>query len=453
VKRPPRAVTRQMEHLIETSFAPGRFVSYDATFSFVSELETVERELAKLIPTAPAQVVALYETFLAGCYEKAEEIDDSSGTFGQFVDELYCGWIKARQAAGADPDETATRLLQWMDDDPYGFSDHLEEDAARVLNKAGLAAFVRMIRERFDAAATAKPVPRESSKRTPDGARRRWGTMLRTLYLAQKNVEAYRELAEETGLTPEDCHALATLLVTRRNAEHALAWVERGIELAKKAANRPMAGHDLAELKRDLLAKLGRGYEALEAAWAEYREHPSKYSYDYLMKYVPKAERGAWHEKGLEAAEGADLHSLIELLVETKELERLAELVRRSKNEALENVSHYATEPAARKLEKTHPDVAARLWCVQGMRVVNAKKSKYYGAALSNFDRARRCFETAGLTAGWQRVVEEVRAKHHRKIGFMAGFEEIVAGVGPSKKPSFLEHAKARWGARQPAAR
>ena len=253
MKRPPRAVTRQMEHLIETSFAPGRFVSYDATFSFVSELETVERELAKLIPTAPAQVVALYETFLAGCYEKAEEIDDSSG--------------------------------------------------------------------------------------------------------------------------------------------------------------------------------------------------------DYLMKYVPKAERGAWHEKGLEAAEGADLHSLIELLVETKELERLAELVRRSKNEALENVSHYATEPAARKLEKTHPDVAARLWCVQGMRVVNAKKSKYYGAALSNFDRARRCFETAGLTAGWQRVVEEVRAKHHRKIGFMAGFEEIVAGVGPSKKPSFLEHAKARWGARQPAAR
>ena len=80
----------------------------------------------------------------------------------------------------------------------------------------------------------------------------------------------------------------------------------------------------------------------------------------------------------------------------------------------------------------------------------NAKKSKYYGAALSNLERTRRCFEMAGLPAAWQRVVEKVRSTHHRKTGFMASFEEIVAGLGPSDKPSFLERAKARWGARQP---
>jgi hypothetical protein len=85
MKRPPRAITSQMERLIETALAPGRFVSYDANFSFVGELGTVEHELAKLIRAAPAQAVALYETFLAGCHEKAEEIDDSSGSFGQFV--------------------------------------------------------------------------------------------------------------------------------------------------------------------------------------------------------------------------------------------------------------------------------------------------------------------------------------------------------------------------------
>lgn len=110
MKRPRRAITSQMERLIQTALAPGRFVSYHATFSFVSELGAVEHELAKLVPTAPAQAVALYETFLAGCHEKPEEIDDSSGSFGQFVAELYRGWIKARQATGADSDETATRL-------------------------------------------------------------------------------------------------------------------------------------------------------------------------------------------------------------------------------------------------------------------------------------------------------------------------------------------------------
>ena len=447
--RKPRAVTKQMERLIESALMPGRFISHHADFSFVEELSTVEKQLAKLISTDPAQAVSLYETFLAGCHEKAEEIDGSSGSFGQFVGELFCGWIKARQAAGADPDETAARLLAWMEDDPYGFCYDLEKEAAKAFSRAGLAAFVKQIRARFDAAATHTPRPGEHAGHSPDSARRRWAEILRTLYLRRKNVAAYQALAEETGLTPEDCHALATMLAGRRKAEEALSWVERGIALAKKASSGSMARYDLAALKRALLTSLGRGNEALDAAWAEYREHPSKYSYDDLMKYVPKTERGGWHEKAIAAAMGTDLHSLIELLLETKELERLAEIVRRSTDEALAGVTHFATEPAAKTLEKTHPDIAARLWCAQGMRIVNAKKSKYYAAALSNFEQARRCFEKAGLHADWQRMVEKMRSEHHRKTGFMSGFDEIVAGSGPTEKPSFLERAKTRWGARQ----
>jgi len=42
----------------------------------------------------------------SACYEKVEELDDSGGNFGMFVVTLYCGWIKARQAARADADET-----------------------------------------------------------------------------------------------------------------------------------------------------------------------------------------------------------------------------------------------------------------------------------------------------------------------------------------------------------
>lgn len=136
---------------------------------------------------------------------------------------------------------------------------------------------------------------------------------------------------------------------------------------------------------------------------------------------------------------------MIELFLETKELERLADLPRRSGNGALEDLSHYTTQPAAKKLEKTYPDVTARLWCALGMRIVDAKKSKYYAAALSNFERARRCFERAGLVDQWQRIVQTVRRDHHRKAGFIAGFEEIVAGSGPSRRLSFLQRAKARW--------
>ena len=71
------------------------------------------------------------------------------------------------------------------------------------------------------------------------------------------------------------------------------------------------------------------------------------------------------------------------------------------------------------------------------------------GKALTNFDRAKRCYEKAGLTAEWEKTVNQLRTEHHRKTGFMSGFEDLVAGSGPSDRPSFLERAKTRWGGRQ----
>jgi len=127
----------------------------------------------------------------------------------------------------------------------------------------------------------------------------------------------------------------------------------------------------------------------------------------------------------------------------------LAELVRGSSDSALEHVSHYNTQPAAKKLEKPHPDLAARLWRAQGMRIVDAKKSKYYDAAISNFERARDCYLWAGLTAEWEETVRRVRAAHYRKTGFISEFESLAAGARRADKPSFLERAKARWGERR----
>jgi hypothetical protein len=229
--------------------------------------------------------------------------------------------------------------------------------------------------------------------------------------------------------------------------------VERGLEGKEQTPHGSITSHDLVRLKRDLLTKLGRGDEALDTAWADYRRHPSTYTYNDLMRYVPKGQRKAWHEKAIEAAMGADLHSTMELLLKTKELDRLAELVRRTKDGDLEDLSHFATEPVAKKFEKPHPDLAARLWRAQGLRIVKAKKSKYYDAALSNLERAKRCFERAGLEGEWNKTVRQVRTEHARKSSFMPGFERLVEGVGPSDEPSFLELAKARWRAKEPSTR
>jgi hypothetical protein len=83
------------------------------------------------------------------------------------------------------------------------------------------------------------------------------------------------------------------------------------------------------------------------------------------------------------------------------------------------------------------------------MRILAAKKSKYYDVALSHFDNARRCYERSGLLREWAALVGDVRRAHHRKAGFMADFERLAAGHAPSEAPSFLERAQRRWGREQ----
>jgi hypothetical protein len=41
--------------------------------------------------------------------------------------------------------------------------------------------------------------------------------------------------------------------------------------------------------------------------------------------------------------------------------------------------------------------------------------------------------------------VNEVLAEHRRKTGFMSGFDEVVDGLDPNQKRSFLERAKMCW--------
>lgn len=112
----------------------------------------------------------------------------------------------------------------------------------------------------------------------------------------------------------------------------------------------------------------------------------------------------------------------------------------------LENLSHYATEPVAVMLDKTHPELAARLWSAQALRIVDAGKSKYYDIAAGNLQRARRCWLRAGLAAEWEASVRQIRAGHFRKRSFIRAFERVANGEEAEEPPSFLERAKDRWG-------
>lgn len=306
-----------------------------------------------------------------------------------------------------------------MDDDPYGFCNDVERSAVKVLDRAGLQAFEREVRAR------------------PNFERGRRGEMLRAIYSEQRNIEKYLDLTARTELTQADCEAIATMFQAKRKPNDALAWVERGLGIEKRNTFGSGASYKLGEMRRALLVKLGRGSEALDLAWAEFQGRPSKFTYEELIRYVPKTERATWHERAMAAAEQGNLGSVIELWLSVKEIDRLVARLDRASDAQLQSLSHYVTEPAAERLVKTHPGVAAKVFRALCMRIIDAGKSKYYYEALSHLEKAKSCYQSVGLDAQWQALVAEIRRKHHRKSGFMPGFERIVRSADRARSHLF----------------
>ncbi len=187
-----------LEAAIETALRLGQFIDWRMESMFTSGLHGIVAQIERVVLTDPERARSFYESLLAGCYEKAEEMDDD-GYFGVFVEGFYRGWVKARQTAGSDPDKTARLLLDCMENDPYGYISQLEREIVKVLNEDVLAAFERVVKILFEA------------KECTEQARSRWGAVLRAAYLQQQEVPAYIVLCEQAGFSAKDCLALAVM--------------------------------------------------------------------------------------------------------------------------------------------------------------------------------------------------------------------------------------------------
>src|SRR5689334_1069650 len=88
-----RADRDPIEDAIEQALKPDVYIDYDATWPFVAALEEPVRMIDEVLKADPQRGMALYEAFLAGCYEKAEEIDECGSCLGGLIERLYAGWI------------------------------------------------------------------------------------------------------------------------------------------------------------------------------------------------------------------------------------------------------------------------------------------------------------------------------------------------------------------------
>jgi tetratricopeptide (TPR) repeat protein len=431
---------------LERALELGEFVSYNRSWDFVRGLEEVKQKIDALVKDEQAErAVSLYELFLSGCYEKADEIDDSGGNLGMFFEDLFCAWISARQKAKYDSEETVQNILRWMDNDDYGFCYNFERNVVKALNKKSVKLFEAAIKSRFEKAIAT--VDKKQSKRISDYP---WEvreniSILKVIYVESKDTAAYLALCERTGTTPEDCENIAKIYKVKRKYQDALIWVEKGLELEKNCNWGNQSSSGLTRLQQDLLNNLGRREDAFDLAWADYIKHPSNISYETLMKFVEKKDVKLWHQKALEKAKDASLSGFINICVKTKEWDKLADHISFTDTGLLEELSHYTTEKAAKGLIKIHELAAAKIYSALGMRILIKGKSNYYRYALEHFSKVQKLYGKAGRDQLWMDLVERVRRDHFRKYSFIPHFEKIVAGR-PLKKPeSFKKRALKRW--------
>jgi len=445
---PESAIRDRLVAEIETALRPGGFVSYRASGYFVDELGRVAERIRKLPNTKHAALkVELLELFLSGIYGKADDVDDSDGSLAHLFHEVFCNWIRARQKAGGDAEETVAVIQGWMKNDNYGFCHDLEGEIADALNKEGLAIFCRCYEKELSALLRKHKVSLPADDQEIPWGIRYQVERLKKIFRARRTAAAYVRLAEDFGVSQKDCQEIAELLAKRGKHADALGWVDRGLALPEPESYSDRA-FGLTRLRRELLVELGQGEEALISAWGEYQARPSWHAYEELMAFVSRGEKKEWHDKALDAASPDRLSEFIELCSETDEWERLAGALENVTPERLEGFSHYITEKAANGLEKQYPEVAVKIYRALGMRIVNAGKSKYYRYALDHFEKAKKLYLDCGRQADWDALVALVRDRHKRKSGFMPGFEAIVKGRfgrGGGRPESFESRARARW--------
>ena len=79
------------------------------------------------------------------------------------------------------------------------------------------------------------------------------------------------------------------------------------------------------------------------------------------------------------------------------------------------------------------------------MRIIEAKKSKYCGAAIDHFLKTKKLYLDNDRREEWLSLVEKVRRDHYRQYRFIGDFEELVLGNSPESPESFEERTRKRW--------
>ncbi len=429
------------EDMIEVALQPGRFFHWRVGSRLVRELEAILAEIEQLENSGERQqALSLYETFIASCQSKAGEIDDSSGIFGEFFDELIAHWTKAAETLGMTGAEIASKVSDWAENDDYGYLDRAVDVAARVVSKETLAGFTPVLRVVWENAV------RTSAGRDelPDFRARIAAGRLKFVLWNLGDFDGYLAFCDETELSSRDCLRLAGIRSDQGILEQALEWTEKGLLLTIGWPHLRAEQSELEDAKLRLLKGLGKADDAKAFAWKRFDDHPSRSAYLELMDVCPDDQRDSWHQRALSIAE-RQVVAFMHICVATQSWSSLREALAKRADKDLMSISYVSLQTLARDTVADLPDVAARLYSILAHQILNEARAKAYHYACDYLSAARRCYQAAGMAPAWDELVELLQKKHSRKYRFVERFKQVLDGTWGGREPLFLEKAKSEW--------
>ncbi|MEZ6009332.1 MAG: hypothetical protein R3F05_16435 [Planctomycetota bacterium] len=422
-----------LDRRIEVVLEPGRLIEADRVPIFLDRLQHVFSTVRGLAEHDPHGAITHVQTFVIGCLEKAEEIEDD-GSFGSFVHALFVAWVKLRQRLAADPAQTAALLLRHLREDTRGIGQRLPQVLVPVLHGATREAVEPVLLGHL----VATSAEGEAAPEVVD--------LRKQLAAARGDVSAYEALCEEPGtLTARDCAEIAQMRIARCEPDVALGWAERGLAALLWEGAEGGAARDLYRVHMAARAALGREDELRDAAWKRFRGQPTQQGLERLLLAAPPEEREAWRERALDGTLRWRLEACLELLLEVDEPTRMALAVRQAHRRDVREVAPPTLQRVAHRLEDDWPVEAARAYEALAIGHLRHRRQRTALEGLPSFAAAKRLLEAAGHGKAWRAMCEHAARLGQRNNLFLEGLAAVAAGSFADRPYGLQDRARARW--------
>ncbi|MEA2054872.1 MAG: SWIM zinc finger family protein [Candidatus Thermoplasmatota archaeon] len=364
------------------------FIDYYSQIDFIKNLNRIEKDIRKLIDPYPNDACDLLFYFIEKCMKKIDYVDDSSGSFGDFIVELGSLYGKSLRNADIDENIIAPRLIKLY----FKFSDYGVEDAIleamKELNNDSLAKIEDLAWGKLKKAGKKDEWEIENAQD------------LILEIVERRDNERYIELCKEW----KRYRRLVDKLKELNRYGEAIHAAKEGID----------NGIKLREELYELYKNQGDYESALSIGWKIFFDSTRN---GFIKIKEASALLGRWDEergKIIEFLEDNKRNEdlLVGIYLETKDLEKALE---HSKG-----IGEYTLKKLAESVERRFPEKAIEIYSQIAEKSIDMRSNDAYRRAAGYLKKAKAVYKRMDRMDNWVKYIEDIRTIHKRKINFMA---------------------------------